>query len=164
MSITKRLTMIFVVLVLCVGCDQTTKFAAESYLPADGMLTFLGGVLRLQLAHNHGAFLGLGASLPEVLRDGFFSLGVGIVLLGLLGYALFSKSITQLELVAFAMLFAGGVSNLADRLMGGGSVIDFINIGFGSMHTGIFNVADMVITLAALMLFLGLLAERNKTH
>jgi signal peptidase II len=38
------------------------------------------------------------------------------------------------------------VSNLADRVARG-SVIDFMNVGVGSVRTGIFNVADAAIML-----------------
>ena len=37
------------------------------------------------------------------------------------------------------------MSNLIDRLRYGGYVVDFLNVGIGSLRTGIFNVADMAI-------------------
>ena len=49
-------------------------------------------------------------------------------------------------LVGLALYFAGGASNLVDRVMHG-SVIDFMNVGVGPLRTGIFNVADMAILL-----------------
>jgi signal peptidase II len=49
-------------------------------------------------------------------------------------------------LVGLALYFAGGASNLVDRVMRG-SVIDFLNVGVGPLRTGIFNVADMAILL-----------------
>jgi signal peptidase II len=33
-------------------------------------------------------------------------------------------------------------------------VTDFLNVGFGSLRTGIFNVADMMILAGALLIFL----------
>ncbi|NOT84778.1 MAG: signal peptidase II [Methylococcaceae bacterium] len=163
MSIGKRLLLIFIVLVLCVGCDQTTKFAAESYLPDYGILSFLGGTVRLQLAHNHGAFLRLGASLPNVWRNGLLSFGVGMMLLMLLSYAALSKSATRPELLAFALLLGGGVSNLADRLMYNGYVIDFMNVGIGSLRTGIFNVADIAVMVGIILLIANGSNDRNKS-
>jgi signal peptidase II len=162
MKMTKRCVLIFGVLVLCVGCDQTTKFVAESYLPVFGVSSFLGDTVRLQLAHNPGAFLGLGATLPDVWRNGIFLMGAGVMLLSLLGYSLFSKSITQFEIIAIALLFSGGVSNLADRLLYGGYVIDFMNLGIGSLRTGIFNVADIAVTLGAVILVSGMSRQRKK--
>ena len=40
----------------------------------------------------------------------------------------------------------GGASNWVDRVVRG-SVIDFINVGYGPLRTGIFNVADVAIML-----------------
>jgi signal peptidase II len=47
-----------------------------------------------------------------------------------------------------ALFVAGGASNLVDRIIYG-MVIDFMNVGIGSLRTGIFNVADMAIMLGA---------------
>lgn len=91
MGITKRCFVILILLVGCVGCDQTTKSVAQSYLSQTGTMSLLGDTVRLQLAFNSGAFLGLGASLPEFWRYAVFNVCVVILLLGLLGYALFSK-------------------------------------------------------------------------
>jgi signal peptidase II len=162
MSIAKRFALVFIVLVSCVGCDQTTKSVAQSLLPETEVWSFFGDTVRLQLAHNHGAFLGLGASLPADWREGFFSVGVGGMLLVLLGFTLFSKSASPVVILAFAMMFAGGVGNLMDRLMYDGYVIDFINIGIGSLRTGIFNVADIAVTAGVLMLIADMLYEKSK--
>jgi signal peptidase II len=155
MSITKRITLIFIVLVSCVSCDQTTKSVAQSLLSETEGWSFLGGTIRLQLALNQGAFLGLGSSFPETWREGIFSTGVAGILLILLGYTLFSKAVSQSAIFAYALVFAGGVGNLIDRLMYDGYVIDFINIGVGSLRTGIFNVADIAVTLGLFIIMLG---------
>ncbi|MGE0642983.1 MAG: signal peptidase II [Nitrospira sp.] len=41
---------------------------------------------------------------------------------------------------------SGGLSNLFNRLRHDGRVIDFLNLGIGSLRIGIFNVADACIT------------------
>jgi signal peptidase II len=46
--------------------------------------------------------------------------------------------------VGLALLAASGIGNLIDRLLFDGRVTDFLNIGIGSLRTGIFNVADVV--------------------
>ena len=48
----------------------------------------------------------------------------------------------------------GGLSNLIDRLIYDGRVTDFLNVGIGSLRTGIFNLADMAILAGALLLVL----------
>ncbi|HXC20398.1 MAG TPA: signal peptidase II, partial [Steroidobacteraceae bacterium] len=56
--------------------------------------------------------------------------------------------------IALALIAGGGISNLIDRLLYGGRVTDFLNVGIGSLRTGIFNVADMAILAGALLLIL----------
>jgi signal peptidase II len=152
MRLVKRFIVIMVVLISCVGCDQATKSMAQSHLTETDSWSFLGDAVRLQLAYNSGGFLGLGATLPAQWRVGLFSVGGALVLLVLLSYALFARAVSTPVLVAFALLLAGGVGNLADRLMNGGLVIDFINIGLGPIRTGIFNVADIAVTAGVLVL------------
>ena len=152
MSIEKRLVLILFVLVSCVGCDQTTKSLAQSYLPHTEAWSYLGDTVRLQIAHNHGAFLSLGASLPEFWRLALFAVSVGALLLGLLAYLLLARNIHTYLIVACALFFAGGISNLTDRLLYGGYVVDFINLGVGSLRTGIFNVADIFISAGVVVL------------
>lgn len=152
MNITKRALLILLVLLSCVGCDQTTKSVAQSLLSENEVWSFWGDTVRLQLAHNHGAFLGLGSSLPETLREGLFSGGVALMLMALLGYTLFSKSVSPSLILGFALLLAGGLGNLIDRLIYDGYVVDFINIGIGPIRSGVFNVADVIVIVGALIL------------
>jgi signal peptidase II len=53
---------------------------------------------------------------------------------------------------------AGGASNLLDRVAFG-SVVDFVNLGVGSVRTGIFNVADMAIMLGAFIVVIAGIEE-----
>jgi signal peptidase II len=46
----------------------------------------------------------------------------------------------------------GGIGNLLDRVFYDGRVIDFMNLGIGRLRTGIFNVADVYITIGILLL------------
>lgn len=67
---------------------------------------------------------------------------------------------SRLSRVGLALFFAGGASNLIDRVAFG-SVIDFLNIGLGQFRTGIFNVADVAIVAGvAILLFEGYRSQR----
>ena len=61
------------------------------------------------------------------------------------------------------LLIAGGLGNLIDRLVYG-YVTDFLNVGIGSLRTGIFNVADMAIMLGVGLLFFAGDGEGKKPH
>jgi signal peptidase II len=152
MNLVKRILLILVVLVTCVGCDQSTKTYAESNLPKAQALSFLADTVRLQVAHNDGAFLSLGESAPKSWRLAALRVGVSALLLTLLVYLLLIRVARPSFILALTLILAGGVSNLIDRFTHGGYVVDFINLGIGSLRTGIFNVADIAITLGVFML------------
>ncbi len=153
MRLLQRLAIVGAVVVGCVGCDQGTKALAQATLASADLGSFLGDTLRIQLALNDGAFLGLGGSLPEPWRSVLLSGGVGLLLLGVLGHALFSNT-NLASLVGLALVFAGGASNLADRLLHAGRVVDFLNLGIGPLRTGIFNVADVALVAGVLVLWM----------
>jgi signal peptidase II len=108
--------------------------------------------VRLQLTFNQGAFLSLGASLPDALRRSIFTMGTGLLLIGALIFALFSNAGAFSVVLAVSLFVAGGIGNLMDRIFHGGSVVDFFNVGVGPLRTGIFNIADVAIMGGVLVL------------
>jgi signal peptidase II len=154
MSLAKRLLLILSVVVCCVGCDRVSKTYAEARLSRTQPVSFLAGSVRLQLAQNEGAFLGLGSSLSRPVRQAIFRSGVACMLLGLLAYAVFFAR-SPWAVCAASLVFAGGLSNLADRLFYDGYVLDFINVGVAALRTGIFNLADVAIMAGVLLLLIG---------
>ena len=150
----RRFIVVMLTLSCCVGCDQVSKTAARSLLHSGAAESLFAGSLRLQLTENPGSFLSLGASLPEQLRFSLFTAGVTVVLVGLVCAALFARRLTTARFVALALIAGGGFSNLIDRLLYNGRVTDFLNVGIGSLRTGIFNLADMAILAGALLLVL----------
>jgi signal peptidase II len=110
--------------------------------------------LRFQLTENPGSFLSLGASLPEQLRFTLFTAAVAVIVVCLVCAALFARRLSTARFVALALLAGGGISNLIDRLVNDGRVTDFLNVGIGSLRTGIFNLADMAVLAGALLLVL----------
>jgi signal peptidase II len=56
--------------------------------------------------------------------------------------------------LGLALFIAGGASNWIDRVVRG-SVVDFLNVGIGSLRTGVFNVADVAIMIGAVVFALG---------
>jgi len=65
---------------------------------------------------------------------------------------IFSLKQKALSILALSLIFSGGLSNFYDRIANNGAVVDFLNIGIGSLRTGIFNVADIAIMLGVLLL------------
>lgn len=154
MKTAKRATIIFLVLISCVGCDQVTKNIAKHNLTKFETISFLNDILRLQYAENQGAFLSLGATIPENIRYLILTCLVSGLLLLLLFYLIKSNRIKNSTTAALSLILAGGTGNLIDRIFNDGRVIDFINIGIGSVRTGVFNIADVAITLGTVWFIL----------
>lgn len=142
------------ILFVCIGVDQATKWVARKHLAPDEFFSFAGDTFRLQYAENSGAFLSLGSSFPEPWRQFLFTVVVGVFLLGLLSFVLVTRNTAPQAIPSLALVCAGGLSNLIDRIAHDGRVVDFLNVGIGSLRTGIFNVADMAITGAAVFLLI----------
>jgi signal peptidase II len=146
------------ILATCVGCDQVTKQIARRQLDGTPPRSFCADTVRLVYAENAGAFLGLGGGLPPRVR---WALLVGVNALvagGLAAILVWRSSLSAMRAAACALLLAGAIGNLIDRLRFDGLVIDFMNVGVGPLRTGIFNVADVAITCGALLLILPQLA------
>jgi signal peptidase II len=131
--------------------DRITKVAAEAALAGRGRLSFLGDVARLELVHNTGAFLGLGAGLSPGTRSALFVAGVAVISGGALWAALRAREATRGQVAALALLGGGGLGNLWDRVQSG-AVTDFANLGIGWLRTGVFNVADVAIMAGVALL------------
>lgn len=163
MSLVVKLRLIFIITFVSVAIDQVSKLWADRYLTHFTMNSYWGDIVRIGYVENHGAFLGLGSSLSESLRFWIFVVAVGLVLLTLFIYMFKSKQQNTYSLTCLALIFSGGVSNFYDRAMNDGAVIDFLNIGIGSLRTGIFNIADMAIMLGVFMLLFAK-NENNKSQ
>jgi signal peptidase II len=156
----KRSAILFLTVISCVGCDQTTKYAAKKLLPPGSVVRLVDDTIRLQYIENRGAFLGLGASLSAETRFLIFTVLVFLALSVLVFYSLRSRTLPWLPALALSLFIGGGTSNLIDRVVYRGAVIDFLNIGIGDLRTGIFNVADVAILAGAgLLAVSGLLEE-----
>jgi signal peptidase II len=133
------------VLLACVGCDHATKQAAVSLMAESGPLDLAGGLLRFQLASNPGAFLSIGAELPEWVRSLILLGGVPLLIAGVCLYFARFSEMSRAQLVALGTLAGGGLGNWLDRLLNDGHVTDFVSLGVGPLRTGIFNVADLAV-------------------
>ncbi|MDA3876281.1 MAG: signal peptidase II [Halothiobacillus sp.] len=134
--------------------DQVTKGFFKGMLKSGDSVSLLGGSVLVLPSYNDGAFLSLGAALPTLLRNLVFTYGVIVLLAGLLIWVVRSDRLRRIEILAIASILGGGLSNLLDRFIHGGQVFDFLNVGLGSLRTGIFNVADVGIMLGLALLIL----------
>lgn len=147
----RRGLLLCLLLAATAGCDRVTKHLAVTTLAGSPSQSFLADTVRLDYHENPGAFLGVGAGWQPEMRTAIFLIGNAFFLLATAGLAIRFKW-SRLAMIGLALFFAGGASNLIDRVAFG-SVIDFLNIGLGQFRTGIFNVADVAI-MAGVAIFL----------
>jgi signal peptidase II len=143
----KTRLILVVAIAATIGCDRVTKHLAETTLTGTPRQSFISDTIRLEYVENTGAFLSLGADWPPAIRTAVFGIGNGLLLLLVIVVAI-RRRWPPLALLGMAFFVAGGSSNLLDRLTRG-SVIDFMNVGLGSLRTGIFNIADVAVMLGA---------------
>ena len=141
-------------LIACVGCDHATKQLAQEMLGGARDVRLAAGTLHLELAHNTGAFLGLGDSLPQEVRLLLFGVLVPAALAFICTTAWRSGLTSGAPLLGLGLIAGGGLGNWLDRLLHAGTVTDFARLQLGPLSTGVFNVADVAIVAGVLILLL----------
>jgi len=159
-----RIAIVGITLVWCVGCDQVSKGAVRHYLAPGESHSFVHDIFRLVHAENSGAFLSLGAALPEDTRTVIFTGVVGLLSITALLAALFFRRLGPWQIIALGLIAAGGCGNWIDRLTNGGRVTDFLNVGIGPLRTGIFNVADMALMIGVTLLLVVALPQAGSNN
>ena len=134
-SILARCALVALVLSGCVACDQISKSVAREYLPGTGSHSYLGDTFRLVYAQNPGGFLSLGESLPSTVRYDAFIVGVAAFVMALLAWAVLATRLERRQRIAIALISAGGLGNLIDRIRFAGTVTDFLTFGIGPLRS-----------------------------
>jgi signal peptidase II len=147
-----------------VALDQFSKYLAKKMLIPGSVIRFLGDSFRLQYAENKGIYLSLGSGLPDEARFWLFTVAVSVLLVVLFLFLIFSKRLTFFPTFSLTLILCGGIGNLIDRLFRQGVVIDMFNLGIGNLRTGIFNLADLAITIGGGMMIYYLLYIEGKEH
>ncbi|HJR63718.1 MAG TPA: signal peptidase II [Gemmatimonadaceae bacterium] len=135
---------------LLVLTDCATKeYAVEQLRTPHAPREVLGDVLQLTLTYNQGAAFGIHLgpwSRPLLLLLGFAVLAV------LFGFYHRTQAGDRAAALALACVCGGAVGNLLDRLRSERGVVDFIDIGVGTVRFWTFNLADVAIAIGALLL------------
>src|SRR3954466_8069507 len=111
MTLLNRILLMAAVLGFSVGCDQATKAVAVATLEGKPTQSFLLDTFRLSFAKNEGAFLSLGARLPEQTRFWLLTGAVGVLLMGIVAFALRNSKLNPQQVSGYAMIAGGGLSN-----------------------------------------------------
>jgi signal peptidase II len=147
-----RILLILFMLSINIGCDQVSKTFVRHHLEYYQQVRFFGDHFRLIKVENTGAFLSVGNSLSGPLRFILLNLLPLMAVAAGLVFML-TRELTRTTLFSVILIVGGGFGNIYDRIRYG-SVTDFMHIKFGSLQTGIFNVADVSIMLGMIILIL----------
>jgi signal peptidase II len=147
----KKVAIIILVLVN-IGCDQISKNAVRRNIEYRETVELIGEKFILTKVENSGAMLGFGSELSPILKIIFLQALPVLVLLVLLVRILRKSEMNKWLIFAFACVIGGGIGNLIDRIAYG-EVTDFFHIDLGGyLKTGIFNMADVSVTMGVLVI------------
>jgi signal peptidase II len=125
--------------------DQLTKAWLVSLLAPGERLEIVGDYVRLIHSQNSGALFGLFRD--QAIVFAIFSVGV----VGAIIWFHRTSGRNTLLSVALGLLLGGALGNMADRFRLG-YVVDFVDVGLGTLRFYTFNVADAAISGSILLL------------
>lgn len=130
--------------------DIVTKYLAVDFLMPQRMPhDVIGETVRLTLVYNPGAAFGL--NVGPASRWVFMILTVGALFILRRLYQT-TRPGDGLRLTSVALVCAGAIGNLIDRIRSPLGVVDFIDVGIGEHRWPTFNVADVAVSIGAFML------------
>ncbi len=142
----RALTVLGVTALLAVILDQVVKELSTKNLVEGEPVEILGGLVHLSLLRNSGAAFSLGSGFTWVFP---------LVTLAVIGWiGIMARRLRSVPwALALGLVLGGALGNLGDRLFRApgvlrGHVVDFLQLP----HWPIFNVADMCITSAAVLI------------
>jgi signal peptidase II len=129
----------------------TKELAVDKLSPAHIPHPIIGDVVRLTLAYNPRAAMGL--SLGEHSRILFAVIAV-LMLVALVAYRRRVSSQSGVTTLALALIGGGAAGNLLDRVRSARGVVDFIDVGIGNARFWTFNLADAAVFCGTMLLLL----------
>ena len=143
-----------------IALDQWTKHLIETHLENFETRVILP-VFDLVRAHNRGAAFSMFNDAGGWQRWAFSALALAVSIALITWLARLERR-AQLMGAALALILAGALGNLIDRLRAG-SVVDFLQLHWHQHYFPAFNVADSAITVGAGLLLLDALLSSRRT-
>jgi signal peptidase II len=147
-----KITFLLTLVVLCTGCDLSTKWLANRHLQYTAPVPIIQNWLELRYTENEAiAFSMLHSVRPDIRKWIIYPLTlVALAFLITLIWQMRHDSIWWLA--ALMLILSGAIGNLSERVMRG-FVVDFIHLHYyDTWSWPIFNVADILITCGGILL------------
>jgi len=136
--------------------DLVTKLLAEAQLAHHVPVRLIGDYVQFRLVYNQCAAFGL--CLGAYSRWIFFGLALGALLV-LRSMVRAARPGDTWRIVSLALVCAGAIGNVVDRIRSAQGVVDFVDVGIAAARWPTFNVADSAITVGAIALAVSLWLE-----
>lgn len=158
----RRLHWLLLISAVVIFLDRLTKTWVTLHIPMGGAIPVIPHVLRISHWTNIGASFSLFAdsASPNTVRWSLVCFSLLAALVVLIIMVRLADRIT-LTSVALALVFAGALGNVHDRIAYG-AVVDFIEVHIFAYHFPDFNVADSSIVTGACLLLLDSMLPRKK--
>lgn len=135
----EKVKLIIIILILVIT-DQVTKFLI-SINHENFPITVFQNILKLSYIQNFGIAFGLAKN------SRIFFITINFIIIGMILKFLFTqcRNLNSIKKVCLAIIAAGGIGNLVDRVFRG-YVVDFIDIS-AIINYPVFNFADILICM-----------------
>lgn len=148
--------LLFLLAAVLVGLDRLTKFLVETRMTLGQDIPVLGPLLHLLYLRNDGA------AFSQLRGMQWLLIPFTCAMVAVCAWALAAGRVrTRLGRFSLALIIAGGVGNLIDRIATG-EVVDFLYIKL--INFAVFNVADCCVVVGAVLLCLSFLLEEKKAR
>ncbi len=142
-----------ILIILGIVIDQIVKIAVVDHFALSQQKVVLKGVLSLTMLHNNGAAW----SLLEG-QQWFFTITTIFVLVAATWF-LIKNLHKNWYAFGLTLIISGALGNFIDRVRQG-YVVDMFQLDF--INFPIFNVADMLLSIGFVILFIGILTEKDE--
>jgi signal peptidase II len=147
--------------------DQAAKLIVLAAVPRGAVVRVIGDFFRIINVQNPAIAFSIGHGIAAGPRRTLFVLLPLLVIAVLFLYYLFTRDpLTRFQKWCFGALVGGGLGNYVDRIFRPQGVVDFLDFKFygllGMDRWPTFNVADMTVVVAALLLFVSFLVPARK--
>lgn len=146
---------VFLISIIVVVLDQVTKLAVRYSFEYGVPHNIIGDWVRLTYIENPGMAFGI-----QVGGQPFFTVFAVIATVIIFVYILKARDEKMSVRSALGMILGGAIGNLIDRFLYG-KVVDFVDIGFGTIRWPIFNVADSAVTVGMLILIVFVVYDKS---
>ena len=146
----------FILSLILVIIDLIVKLIVKNTMIPNQSITIINNFFYITYVKNTGAAWSILSGRKIFLI--IFSL---IVIISIIYYIIKRKEYNKLELIGYSMVLSGAIGNLIDRIIYG-YVIDYLDFYIFNYDYPIFNIADILIVIGIIIIFISYGGKNEK--